>query len=150
MLPAAVVLVVAVMVIPLPSAVLDVLIVANLSTAILILLVSMNVKQALEFSSFPSLLLVVTLLRLGLNVATSRAVLSKGHAGDVIATFGTVVVGGSLVVGLVIYLSLKLVEFVGISRVAVRAIVRTLSGCPGMKWSAAPVFFRWRSDASSD
>jgi hypothetical protein len=104
MLPAAVVLVVAVMVIPLPSAVLDVLIVANLSTAILILLVSMNVKQALEFSSFPSLLLVVTLLRLGLNVATSRAVLSKGHAGDVIATFGSVVVGGSLVVGLVIFL----------------------------------------------
>ena len=88
LLPAAVVLVVAVMVIPLPSSVLDVLIVANLSTAVLILLVSMNVKRALDFSSFPSLLLVVTLLRLGLNVATSRAVLSNGHAGEVIATFG--------------------------------------------------------------
>jgi flagellar biosynthesis protein FlhA len=135
MLPAAVVLVVAVMVIPLPSAVLDVLIVANLSTAILILLVSMNVKQALEFSSFPSLLLVVTLLRLGLNVATSRAVLSKGHAGDVIATFGSVVVGGSLVVGLVIFLILTLVQFVVISngsgRVAEVTARFTLDAMPG-------------------
>ncbi|MFN8024308.1 MAG: flagellar biosynthesis protein FlhA [Acidimicrobiales bacterium] len=135
MLPAAVVLVVAVMVIPLPSAVLDVLIVANLSTAILILLVSMNVKQALEFSSFPSLLLVVTLLRLGLNVATARAVLSKGHAGDVIATFGSVVVGGSLVVGLVIFLILTLVQFVVISngsgRVAEVTARFTLDAMPG-------------------
>jgi flagellar biosynthesis protein FlhA len=134
MLPAAVVLVVAVMVIPLPSAVLDVLIVANLSTAILILLVSMNVKQALEFSSFPSLLLVVTLLRLGLNVATSRAVLSKGHAGDVIATFGSFVVGGSLVVGLVIFI-LTLVQFVVISngsgRVAEVTARFTLDAMPG-------------------
>jgi flagellar biosynthesis protein FlhA len=135
MLPAAVVLVVAVMVIPLPSAVLDVLIVANLSTAILILLVSMNVKRALEFSSFPSLLLVVTLMRLGLNVATARAVLSKGHAGDVIATFGSVVVGGSLVVGLVIFLILTLVQFVVISngsgRVAEVTARFTLDAMPG-------------------
>ncbi len=135
MLPGAVVLVVAVMVIPLPAQALDILIVANLSTAILILLVSMNVRRALDFSAFPSLLLVVTLLRLGLNVATSRAVLSNGHAGEVIATFGSVVVGGSLVVGLVIFLILTLVQFVVISngsgRVAEVTARFTLDAMPG-------------------
>ena len=135
MLPGAVVLVVAVMVIPLPASVLDVLLVANLSTSILILLVSMNVKRALDFSSFPSLLLVVTLLRLGLNVATSRAVLSNGHAGEVIATFGSIVVGGSLVVGMVIFLILTLVPFVVISngsgRVAEVTARFTLDAMPG-------------------
>ena len=134
-LPGAVVLVVAVMVIPLPSAILDMLIVANLSTAVLILLVSMNVRRALDFSSFPSLLLVVTLLRLGLNVATARAVLSHGHAGEVIATFGSVVVGGSIVVGLVIFLILTLVQFVVISngsgRVAEVTARFTLDAMPG-------------------
>ncbi|MCU1360705.1 MAG: flagellar biosynthesis protein FlhA [Ilumatobacteraceae bacterium] len=134
-LPGAVVLVVAVMVIPLPSSILDVLIVANLSISILILLVSMNVKRALDFSSFPSLLLVVTLFRLGLNVATARAVLSNGHAGEVIATFGSVVVGGSLVVGLVIFLILTLVQFVVISngsgRVAEVTARFTLEAMPG-------------------
>ena len=135
MLPGAVVLVVAVMVIPLPTAVLDLLIVSNLSIAVLILLVSMNVSKALDFSSFPSLLLVVTLFRLGLNVATARAVLSKGHAGEVIATFGSVVVGGSLVVGLVIFLILTLVQFVVISngsgRVAEVTARFTLDAMPG-------------------
>jgi flagellar biosynthesis protein FlhA len=134
-LPAAVVLVVAVMVIPMPSSVLDLLIVANLSTSVLILLVSMNVHRALDFSSFPALLLVVTLFRLGLNVATARAVLSKGNAGDVIATFGSVVVGGSLVVGLVIFLILTLVQFVvisnGSSRVAEVTARFTLDAMPG-------------------
>ena len=135
MLPAAVVLVVAVMILPLPAAVLDVLIVANLSTAIIILLVSMNVKRALDFSSFPSLLLVVTLFRLGLNVATARAVLTNGHAGDVIKTFGSIVVGGSLIVGLVIFLILTLVQFVVISngsgRVAEVTARFTLDAMPG-------------------
>src|SRR4051794_23936052 len=135
MLPGAVVLVVAVMVLPLPTAVLDLLIVMNLSIAVLILLVSMNVRRALDFSSFPSLLLVVTLFRLGLNVATARAVLSKGHAGDVIGTFGSVVVGGSLIVGLVIFLILSLVQFVVISngsgRVAEVTARFTLDAMPG-------------------
>jgi flagellar biosynthesis protein FlhA len=134
-LPAAVVTVVAVMVIPLPTQILDLLIVANLSTAVVILLVSMNVRRALEFSSFPSLLLVVTLFRLGINVATARAVLSKGHAGEVIATFGSIVVGGSLVVGLVIFLILTLVQFVVISngsgRVAEVTARFTLDAMPG-------------------
>ena len=134
-LPATVVLVVAVMILPLPASVLDILIVANLSTAIIILLVSMNVRRALDFSSFPSLLLVVTLLRLGLNVATSRAVLSDGHAGEVIATFGSIVVGGSIIVGMVIFLILTLVQFVVISngsgRVAEVTARFTLDAMPG-------------------
>ena len=135
MFPAAVVMVVAVMVIPLPTTLIDLLIVANISIAILILLVSMNVTKTLEFSSFPALLLIVTLFRLALNVATSRAVLSNGEAGQVIATFGSVVVGGSLVVGLVIFLILTLVQFVVISngsgRVAEVSARFTLDAMPG-------------------
>ena len=134
-LPAAVVLVVGVMVIPMPASLLDLLIVANISISILILLVSMNARRALDFSSFPSLLLVVTLFRLGLNVSTSRAVLTHGHAGDVIETFGSVVVGGSLVVGMVIFLILTLVQFVVISngsgRVAEVTARFTLDAMPG-------------------
>ena len=135
MFPAAVVMVVAVMVIPLPTTLIDMLIVANISIAILILLVSMNVTKTLEFSSFPALLLIVTLFRLALNVATSRAVLSNGEAGQVIETFGSVVVGGSLVVGLVIFLILTLVQFVVISngsgRVAEVSARFTLDAMPG-------------------
>src|SRR5688572_25897600 len=95
--PAVIVLVVTVMILPLPSGVLDLLLVANISTAVLILLVSVNVRRALDFASFPSLLLVVTLIRIGLNVSTSRAVLSRGEAGAVIETFGTFVVSGNIV-----------------------------------------------------
>jgi flagellar biosynthesis protein FlhA len=135
MFPAAVVMVVAVMVIPLPTTLIDMLIVANISIAILILLVSMNVTKTLEFSSFPALLLIVTLFRLALNVATSRAVLSNGEAGKVIEVFGSVVVGGSLVVGLVIFLILTLVQFVVISngsgRVAEVSARFTLDAMPG-------------------
>jgi flagellar biosynthesis protein FlhA len=135
MFPAAVVMVVAVMVIPLPVTLIDMLIVVNISIAVLILLVSMNVTKTLEFSSFPALLLIVTLFRLALNVATARAVLSNGEAGQVIATFGSVVVGGSLVVGLVIFLILTLVQFVVISngsgRVAEVSARFTLDAMPG-------------------
>jgi flagellar biosynthesis protein FlhA len=133
--PAIIVLVVTVMILPLPSSVLDLLIVANISTAVLILLVSTNVKRALDFSSFPSLLLVVTLIRIGLNVSTSRAVLSRGDAGSVIQTFGSFVVGGNIVVGFVIFLIITLVQFVVISngagRVAEVSARFTLDAMPG-------------------
>ncbi len=133
--PAIIVLVVTVMILPLPSSLLDLLIVANISTAVLILLVSTNVRRALEFSSFPSLLLVVTLVRIGLNVSTSRAVLSDGDAGKVIETFGSFVVGGNIVVGFVIFLIITLVQFVVISsgsgRVAEVTARFTLDAMPG-------------------
>ncbi len=133
--PAVIVLVVTVMILPLPSNVLDLLLVANISTAVLILLVSTNVRSALDFSSFPSLLLVVTLIRIGLNVSTSRAVLSRGDAGGVIETFGSFVVGGNIVVGFVIFLIITLVQFVVISngsgRVAEVSARFTLDAMPG-------------------
>ena len=133
--PAAILLVVTVMILPLPSSLLDVLIVANVSTAVLILLVSMNIRRVLEFSSFPSLLLVVTLVRIGLNVSTSRAILSRGEAGQVIDTFGSFVVGGSIVVGFVIFLIITLVQFVvitnGAGRVAEVSARFTLDALPG-------------------
>ncbi|MFN3255971.1 MAG: flagellar biosynthesis protein FlhA [Ilumatobacter sp.] len=133
--PAIIVLVVTVMILPLPSSLLDLLIVANISVAVLILLVSTNVRRALDFSSFPSLLLVVTLVRIGLNVSTSRAVLSDGDAGEVIQTFGSFVVGGNIVVGFVIFLIITLVQFVVISsgsgRVAEVTARFTLDAMPG-------------------
>jgi flagellar biosynthesis protein FlhA len=133
--PAVIVLVVTVMILPLPPGLLDLLIVANISTAVLILLVSVNVRRVLDFSSFPSLLLVVTLIRIGLNVSTSRAVLSEGDAGGVIKTFGSFVVGGNIVVGFVIFLIITLVQFVVISngsgRVAEVSARFTLDALPG-------------------
>lgn len=133
--PAVIVLVVTVMILPLPSGLLDLLIVANISAAILILLVSTNVNRVLDFSSFPSLLLVVTLVRIGLNVSTSRAILSNGDAGQVIKTFGSFVVGGSIIVGFVIFLIITLVQFVvisnGSSRVAEVTARFTLDAMPG-------------------
>jgi flagellar biosynthesis protein FlhA len=133
--PAVIVLVITVMILPLPSSLLDLLLVANISTAVLILLVSTNVRSALEFSSFPSLLLVVTLIRIGLNVSTSRAVLSRGDAGQVIQTFGSFVVGGNIVVGFVIFMIITLVQFVVISngsgRVAEVSARFTLDAMPG-------------------
>jgi flagellar biosynthesis protein FlhA len=133
--PAAVVLLVVMMVVPLPSAVLDLIICFNLATAVLVLLVSMNVRRALDFSSFPSLLLILTLARLGLNVSTTRAVLSHGHAGAIIETFGSIVVAGSIVVGLVVFLILTIVQFIvvasGAGRVAEVSARFTLDAMPG-------------------
>lgn len=133
--PAAVVLIVIMMVVPLPSTLIDLLVTVNIATAVMVLLVSMNVRRALEFSAFPSLLLVLTLGRLGLNVSTTRAILSKGEAGGVIETFGSVVVAGSLVVGLVVFLILTVVQFIvvaqGSGRVAEVSARFTLDAMPG-------------------
>src|SRR5690349_4266283 len=101
--PAAIVCIVVMMVVPLPSVLLDLLLVLNLSGAVLILLLSMYVQKALDFSTFPSLLLVATMFRLALSVSTTRLVLLHGYAGKVVESFGHVVIGGSVVVGLVIF-----------------------------------------------
>jgi flagellar biosynthesis protein FlhA len=133
--PAMIVLVISVMIVPLPTVLLDLLIVANISTAVLILIMSTNVKRALDFSSFPALLLLVTLVRIALNVSTSRSILATGHAGGVIAAFGSFVVGGNLVVGIVIFVIITLVQFVVISngagRVAEVSARFTLDAMPG-------------------
>src|SRR6059058_2296158 len=88
-----------VMLVPLPPLLLDLLLAFNLALTVLLLLVTMGVKQPLDFSVFPSLLLLLTLYRLGLNVATTRLVLLHGEAGMLVAAFGNFVVGGNLVVG---------------------------------------------------
>src|SRR3954454_19725953 len=123
------------MIIPLPEGLLDVLIVANVSIAMTMLLVSMYITEPLQFSSFPSILLLATLFRLGLNISASRLILLHGHAGDVIASFGNFVVGGNYVVGVVIFLILIIIQFVvitnGAGRVAEVAARFTLDSMPG-------------------
>jgi len=133
--PVVVIGTVGLLVVPVPSWVLDILISFNISGAIIILLMTMHVKRPLEFSVFPSLILVATLFRLALNVSVTRLVLLHGNAGAVIASFGRVVVGGQLVVGLVVFLILVVIQFVvvtnGAGRVAEVAARFTLDAMPG-------------------
>ena len=133
--PIGVVGIVLLLVVPLPAALLDVLIAANITAALVILLTSMYVRRPLDFSVFPSLILVFTLFRLGLNVASTRLVLRDGYAGHVIDAFGHFVVGGSLVIGLVIFLILVVIQFVvitnGAGRVAEVGARFTLDAMPG-------------------
>ena len=123
------------LVVPLPAAMLDFLIVINISIALVVLLTSMYVKRPLDFSVFPSMLLILTLFRLGLNVASTRLVLSNGYAGEVIGAFGHIVVGGSLIIGLVIFLILVIIQFAvitnGAGRVAEVGARFTLDAMPG-------------------
>src|SRR5438128_1270078 len=93
-----------VLLVPLPPFLLDLLLALNLGLSILLLLVTLSATQPLDFSVFPSLLLLMTLVRLSLNVATTRLILLSGHAGMIVSAFGNFVVGGNLVVGLVIFL----------------------------------------------
>jgi flagellar biosynthesis protein FlhA len=134
-IPAGVVAIVVMLVIPVPSFFLDLLIAVNMSIAVLVLLMSMRVRDPLEFSVFPSLLLVATLFRLALNVSATRLVLLHAFAGNVIQSFGHFVVGGSLVVGLVVFLILIVIQFVvitnGAGRVAEVAARFTLDAMPG-------------------
>ncbi|AMV21589.1 flagellar biosynthesis protein FlhA [Planctomyces sp. SH-PL14] len=124
-----------VMLVPLPTALLDMLIAFNLGVTVLLMLVTLNAKQALDLSVFPSLLLLLTLYRLSLNVATTRLILLDGDAGRIVSTFGNFVVGGNLIVGLVIFLILVIIQFVvitkGASRVSEVAARFTLDAMPG-------------------
>jgi flagellar biosynthesis protein FlhA len=133
--PVGIVLIVVMMVVPMPSLLLDLLIAANITLALLIVLVSIYVKKPLEFSTFPSLLLIATLFRLALNISATRLVLLDGFAGNVIEAFGHFVVGGSLIVGLVIFLILFVVQFIvitkGAERVAEVGARFTLDAMPG-------------------
>jgi len=133
--PVGVVLIILMMVVPVPSALLDFLIAINITGALLIVLVSMYVQRPLDFSSFPSLLLVATLFRLALNISATRRVLSTGYAGKVINAFGHFVIGGSLIIGLVIFAILLVIQFVvitnGAGRVAEVGARFTLDAMPG-------------------
>ncbi len=135
----AVVVIVALLVVPLPPQVLDVMLVLSLAISILVLLVTLSISDPLEFSIFPSLLLLVTLLRLGLNVNSTRLILSQGHAGNVIAAFGNAVIGGNYIVGMVIFLILVVINFMvitkGAGRIAEVAARFTLDAMPGRQMS---------------
>ena len=132
---AAVVLVVVMMVIPLPAFLLDLLITLNISAALMIVVATLYVPRALDFSSFPSLLLLTTLFRLAINVSVTRLILLHGDAGHVVTAFGNFVVGGNVVVGLVIFLILVVIQFVvitnGAGRVAEVGARFTLDAMPG-------------------
>ncbi len=124
-----------VMLVPLPALLLDLLLALNLALTVLLILVTLGVKQPLDFSVFPSLLLLLTLFRLGLNVATTRLILLNGDAGMLVAAFGNFVVGGNLVVGVVVFLILVIIQFVVITRgagriseVAARFILDSMPG----------------------
>ena len=133
-----------VMMIPLPTIILDILLSFSITIAIIILLMSMYVLKPLDFSAFPSVLLTVTLLRLSLNVAASRLILLHGHegtgaAGQVIKAFGTFVVGGNYVVGMIVFSVLVLINFIvitkGATRIAEVAARFTLDAMPGKQMS---------------
>ncbi len=134
-IPAAIVAIIVMMVVPLPAVVLDLLIVVNISFAVITLLCAMYVQRPLDFSIFPSFLLIATLFRLSLNIAATRLILLHGNAGKVIESFGHFVVGGSIIVGLVIFLILIVIQFVvitnGAGRVAEVGARFTLDAMPG-------------------
>ncbi len=127
--------VLAVLLVPLPTIVLDLLIGFNLAITILLLLITLSATRPLDFSVFPSLLLLMTLFRLALNVATTRLVLLQANAGHIVYTFGNFVVGGNLVVGLVVFLILVIIQFVvitkGASRISEVSARFTLDSLPG-------------------
>src|SRR5665213_3518031 len=132
--------IVVLLIIPVPAFLLDLLLSISISSAILILMTALLIKRPLEFTAFPTVLLVATLFRLGLNVASVRLILGHGHegtgaAGDVIQTFGKLMMGGSFVIGVIVFAILVIVNFVvitkGSSRIAEVAARFTLDSLPG-------------------
>lgn len=130
----------AMIILPLPPALLDVLFTFNIVLAIIVILISVSVKRPLDFSTFPTIILTTTLMRLGLNVASTRVVLLHGHegthaAGQVIEAFGNVVIGGNFVIGIVVFIILMIINFVvvtkGAERISEVSARFTLDALPG-------------------
>lgn len=138
-LVAGIVAIIALMIVPLPSWAIDVLVAVNISGGILLLLLAIYIANPLEFSVFPSVLLISTLFRLALSIATTRMILLHGEAGHIIQTFGNMVAGGNLVVGLVVFLIITVVQFIviakGSERVAEVAARFSLDAMPGKQMS---------------
>ncbi|MCB6201403.1 flagellar biosynthesis protein FlhA [Extibacter muris] len=131
-----VIVIVLLMIIPMPPFLLDVMIIINISLSMIILLISMNIKEPLEFSIFPSLLLITTLFRLGINVSSTKNILTnQGSAGQVIKSFGDFVLQGNVIVGFIVFMIIVLVQFIvitkGAERVAEVAARFTLDAMPG-------------------
>jgi type III secretion protein V len=138
-LVAGVIAIVALMIMPLPPLAIDSLVALNIICGVMLLLVSIYIAAPLEFSVFPSVLLITTLFRLSLAIATTRLILLEGHAGHIIDTFGNMVAGGNLVVGLVTFLIITVVQFIviakGAERVAEVAARFSLDAMPGKQLS---------------
>ncbi|MFU7516358.1 flagellar biosynthesis protein FlhA [Clostridium sp. HCS.1] len=126
-------------IIPLPSALLDVLLAFNITLSALIIMITMFTTNVLQLSVFPTLLLVTTLLRLGLNISSTRLILSEGSAGKIIEAFGEFVIGGNYVVGIIIFLIIIIIQFVvitnGAGRVSEVSARFTLDAMPGKQMS---------------
>jgi flagellar biosynthesis protein FlhA len=135
----AVILVILMMIMPVPAFLLDILLACNISLSLLILLLSMNIREPLELSAFPTLLLLSTLFRLSLSVSSTRLILLEANAGNIIRAFGNFVVGGNYIVGFIIFLILVIVQFIvitkGSERVAEVAARFTLDAMPGKQMS---------------
>ncbi len=132
---AAVLVILGLMVIPVPAIMLDLMLTFSISFSVTVLLVALYLKEPLQFNSFPSLLLILTLMRLSLNVASTRLILSKGSAGQVIQSFGDFVVGGNYVIGVIVFIILVIINFMvitkGSGRIAEVAARFTLDAMPG-------------------
>ncbi|EGA2737792.1 EscV/YscV/HrcV family type III secretion system export apparatus protein, partial [Salmonella enterica] len=127
------------MIIPLPTIVVDMIIAINISTALLLLMLSIYIKSPLDLSVFPTILLITTLMRLSLSVSTTRLILLHHDAGEIIYSFGNFVVGGNIVVGLIIFTIITIVQFMvitkGAERVAEVSARFSLDGMPGKQMS---------------
>lgn len=134
-----VLMVLGLLVLPLPAFLLDVMLSINITVSILILMTSLYIRSPLDISSFPTILLITTLFRLGLNIATTRLILSEGHAGNIIKAFGDFVIGGNYVVGIIIFLILIIINFIviikGSTRIAEVTARFTLDALPGKQMS---------------
>lgn len=132
---AAVIGIIVMMVVPMSKVLLDVLLIVNIFVSMTILLVAMSTREPLDFSVFPSMLLITTLYRLSLNISSTRLILSQGNAGSVIHTFGSFVIGDNPVVGFIVFLIIVVVQFIvitrGAERVAEVAARFTLDAMPG-------------------
>jgi type III secretion protein V len=139
LLVAGVIAIVALMVLPLPLWLIDLLVAANMASGVLLLLVAIYIAGPIEFAVFPSLLLITTLFRLSLSIATTRQILLHADGGHIIGTFGHLVAGGNLVVGLVVFLIITVVQFIviakGAERVAEVAARFSLDAMPGKQLS---------------
>ncbi|WP_251860473.1 flagellar biosynthesis protein FlhA [Clostridium sp. Marseille-Q2269] len=126
-------------IIPLPSPLLDVLLALNITFSVVIILITMFTTEVLQFSSFPTLLLITTLFRLGLNISSTRLILRDAYAGKIIETFGSLVTGGNYVIGIIIFLIIVIIQFIvitsGASRVSEVSARFTLDAMPGKQMS---------------
>ena len=134
-----VIMIVLMIIIPMPPKLLDILMSFNITLSVIIILLTMFTTEVLQFSVFPTLLLITTLFRLALNVSSTRLILSEGYAGEVINAFGDFVVGGNYIVGIIIFLIIVIIQFIvitnGAGRVSEVSARFTLDSMPGKQMS---------------